>query len=101
MTNSGAFEFEAPTNFFDKKSVFGFSIKGLDDIKQNKCIYEGQVVYLKSVACGIIEKHFIESIFFNGQCEDIFETTENFDCGIKLRDLKSIKSYKGFIFYFS
>ncbi|HFK2693951.1 TPA: MAE_28990/MAE_18760 family HEPN-like nuclease [Kluyvera georgiana] len=101
MANSGAFEFEVPTNIFDKKSVFGFSIKGLDDIKQNKCIYEGQVVYLKSVACGIIEKHFIESIFFNGQSEDIFETTENFDCGIKLRNVENIKGYKGFVFYFS
>ncbi|KVJ36187.1 hypothetical protein [Enterobacter cloacae] len=101
MTNNGAFEFEVPTNFFNKKCVFGFSIKGLDDIKQNKCIYEGQVVYLKSVACGIIEKHFIESIYFNGQSEDIFETTENFDCGIKLRNLENIKDYKGFVFYFS
>lgn len=101
MANCGAFEFEEPTNLYDKKSVFGFSIKGLNDIKQRKCIYVGQVVYLKSIIYGVIEKHTIESIFFNGKSDDVFETEKNFDCGLKLKDLESIKGYKGYVFYFS
>ncbi|MER3183991.1 MAE_28990/MAE_18760 family HEPN-like nuclease [Salmonella enterica subsp. enterica serovar Chester] len=101
MENNGAFEFEAPTKLYDKISAFGFSIKKLDDVKRNKCIYEGQVVYLKSIVFGVIEKHYIESIFYNGQSDDIFETTENFDFSIKLKNLDNIKRYKGYIFYFS
>ncbi|EOC0433721.1 hypothetical protein ACI00D_001300 [Cronobacter dublinensis] len=100
IINNRAFEFLIPTKLFERSSVFGFSIKNLDAEKRNRLIYEGQIVYLKSKEKEIIEKFTIESIFYNEKQCDIFETTDNFDFGIKLQGVIEIKDFKSYVFYF-
>ena len=100
IIKSKAFELSVPTHIFDRSSVFGFSIKDSDNEIKNKFIFEGQLVYLKSKEKESIDKYTIESIFFNKEPCDIFETTDNFEFGIKLQNVDDIKRFKNYVFYF-
>ncbi|MCX9131472.1 MAE_28990/MAE_18760 family HEPN-like nuclease [Aeromonas veronii] len=95
-----AFDLKSPQQIFPQMCAFGFSIKGLEVDLHGKYIYEGQTVYLSSQTSELIEKHTIDSIYYNGASDSIFTTTKDFEFAIKLKNVTDVKPYKKMYFIF-
>lgn len=101
MRKHKSFKLIKPTKYFPRESVLGFSLKKLDSLSQGKYIYIGQKIYVKYNGLNKIERYFIESIFYNGKKDSIFITSENFEFGIKLKDITDLGKLKDCEFFFT